>query len=312
MRKLVIIALALVAGASLHTAQAETADGATKAPQKKAVAAKAGDDKGALASVADSVSYAAGMSMTNGLIPFIHQNMDVDTAFMADFIRGFEETVSKKDIEAMKAYAAGIQIANMLNSRMLPGIKKDFDGTQLNISDELFKQGFLASLKKDYSRWTDAAAEDFFKRRLDEAKAAKDEKLYGANRRAGEQFLAENAKKPGVKVLPSGLQYKELVKGTGDVASVSDEVTVKYEGKLIDGTVFDSSYERKEQTNKFFPSQVIKGWTEALTMMPAGSKWQIFIPYQLAYGSREAGKIKPYSALIFTVELVSVNKSAKK
>ena len=135
MKKLVIIALALVAGASLHTAQAETADGATKAPQKKAVAAKAGDDKGALASVADSVSYAAGMSMTNGLIPFIRQNMDVDTAFMADFIRGFEETVSKKDIEALKAYAAGIQIANMLNSRMLPGIKKDFDGTQLNISD---------------------------------------------------------------------------------------------------------------------------------------------------------------------------------
>ena len=312
MKKLVIIALALVAGASLHTAQAVTPDGATKAQQKKTVAAKAGDNKGALASVADSVSYAAGMSMTNGLIPFIRQNMDVDTAFMADFIRGFEETVSKKDIEALKAYAAGIQIANMLNSRMLPGIKKDFDGTQLNISDELFKQGFLASLKKDYSRWTDAAAEDFFKRRLDEAKAAKDEKLYGANRRAGEQFLAENAKKPGVKVLPSGLQYKELVKGTGDVASVSDEVTVKYEGKLIDGTVFDSSYERKEQTNKFFPSQVIKGWTEALTMMPAGSKWQIFIPYQLAYGSREAGKIKPYSALIFTVELVSVNKQAKK
>ena len=156
MKKLIIIALALVAGASLHTAQAVTADGVTKTPKKKAVAVKAGDDKGALASVADSVSYAAGMSMTNGLIPFIRQNMDVDTAFMADFIRGFEETVSKKDIEALKAYAAGIQIANMLNSRMLPGIKKDFDGTQLNISDELFKQGFLASLKKDYSRWTDA------------------------------------------------------------------------------------------------------------------------------------------------------------
>ena len=85
---------------------------------------------------------------------------------------------------------------------------------------------------------------------------------------------------------------------------------MKYEGKLVDGTVFDSSYERKEQTNKFRPSQVIKGWTEALTKMPVGSKWQLFIPYQLAYGDRDMGKIKPYSALIFTVELISIEKSS--
>lgn len=293
MKKFIIIALALVAGASLPKANATTAY-----------------DK-PLRTVADSVSYAAGMSMTNGLIPYIQQNLDVDTTYMAYFIRGFEEAVGKDNAEALKAYAAGIQIANMVNKRMLPGIKGDFEGTQQTISDELFKQGFLASLKKDHSTWTQAAADDFFKRRMDEAKAAKDEKLYGANRRAGEQFLADNAKKPGVKVLPSGLQYKELVKGTGDVATANDEVTVKYEGKLIDGTVFDSSYERTEQTNKFRPNQVIKGWTEALTMMPEGSKWQLFIPYQLAYGSREAGKIKPYSALVFTVELISVNKTAK-
>lgn len=293
MKKQILIALAIVAGASLHT----TDTCAQNAPQ--------------LRTAADSVSYAAGKAMTNGLIPFIQQNMDVDTTHMADFIKGFEESVNKKDLEAMKAYAAGVQIANMVNKRMLPGIKGEFEGAQQTISDELFKQGFLASLKKDNSLMTDAAAEELYKQKAEEAKAAKDEKLYGANRRAGEQFLAENAKKPGVKVLPSGLQYKELVKGKGAVATVNDEVTVKYEGKLIDGTVFDSSYERKEQTNKFLPSQVIKGWTEALTMMPAGSKWQLFIPYQLAYGSREAGKIKPYSALIFTVELVNVNKAAK-
>jgi FKBP-type peptidyl-prolyl cis-trans isomerase FklB len=140
-------------------------------------------------------------------------------------------------------------------------------------------------------------------------KAEKEEKLYGANRKAGEDFLAANAKQPGVTVLPSGLQYKVLTKGTGEVPKISDEVIVKYEGKLIDGTVFDSSYERKEQTNKFRPSQVIKGWTEALTLMPVGSKWQIFVPQELAYGSREAGKIKPFSALIFTVELVGIEKA---
>ena len=94
------------------------------------------------------------------------------------------------------------------------------------------------------------------------------------------------------------------------MATERDEVTVKYEGRLIDGTVFDSSYERKEQTNTFRPTQVIKGWTEALLMMPVGSKWELYIPYDLAYGERQAGKIKPYSTLVFTVEVVGVKKAA--
>ena len=101
-----------------------------------------------------------------------------------------------------------------------------------------------------------------------------------------------------------------LVKGEGEVASERDDVTVKYEGRLIDGTVFDSSYERKDQTSTFRPSQVIKGWTEALLMMPVGSKWELYIPYNLAYGERAAGKIKPYSALVFTVEVVDVKKAS--
>ena len=110
---------------------------------------------------------------------------------------------------------------------------------------------------------------------------------------------------------PSGLQYKVLVKGNGEIPSVDDEVTVKYEGRLIDGTVFDSSYKRPGETSKFRPNQVIKGWTEALTMMPVGSKWELYIPQNLAYGERQAGKISPYSTLIFTVEMVSVEKAKK-
>ena len=136
---------------------------------------------------------------------------------------------------------------------------------------------------------------------------AKDEKLYGPNRDAGRKFLAENAKKEGVVVMPSGLQYKVLVQGTGDIPQKTEKVKVNYEGRLIDGKVFDSSYKRGEPT-EFRPDQVIKGWTEALTMMPVGSKWQLYIPYELAYGERDMGEIKPYSALVFDVEMISIDR----
>ena len=96
---------------------------------------------------------------------------------------------------------------------------------------------------------------------------------------------------------------------TGNVADVNDEVVVKYEGRLIDGTIFDSSYERNPQTSKFRPNQVIKGWTEALSMMPEGSKWELYIPENLAYGERQAGKIPAFSTLIFTVEVDEVIKA---
>jgi FKBP-type peptidyl-prolyl cis-trans isomerase FklB len=121
-------------------------------------------------------------------------------------------------------------------------------------------------------------------------------------------WLAENAKKEGVVTLPSGLQYKVLTAGTGEVATKDDNVTVRYEGKTIDGNIFDSSYKRNPDTSTFRPDQVIKGWTEALTSMPAGSTWMLYIPQELAYGSRAAGQIKPYSTLIFKVELVKIDR----
>ena len=124
----------------------------------------------------------------------------------------------------------------------------------------------------------------------------------------GKQWLADNAKKPGVVTLPSGLQYKVITNGTGDKPSATDEVVVKYEGKLIDGTVFDSSYKRTPDTSSFRADQVIAGWTEALQLMAPGSKWELYIPQDLAYGAREMGSIPAYSTLIFTVELLKVNK----
>ncbi|MBV6655378.1 MAG: FKBP-type peptidyl-prolyl cis-trans isomerase [Mameliella sp.] len=122
----------------------------------------------------------------------------------------------------------------------------------------------------------------------------------------GEDFLAENAKREGIKVTESGLQYEVLKEGTGEKPSASSKVSVHYHGTLIDGTVFDSSVERGEPTS-FGVNQVIKGWTEALQLMPQGSKWKLYIPADLAYGPRGAGgKIGPYETLIFEVELLEI------
>ena len=255
----------------------------------------------------DSVSYAGGMAITNGLVPFLLQQ-NVDTTLMADFVRGFMEAVKVSDDPKQKAYMVGMNIAQQVNERMLPGIKKEFEGTPDSIITSLFYRGFADALLKDTTHFTQSAAESYFTMKQKADKAIREEKLYGANRDAGRKFLEDNAKQPDVVTLPSGLQYKVLVKGEGEVPQSSDKVRVHYEGRLLDGTVFDSSYKR-EEPSEFTPTQVIRGWTEALTMMPVGSKWQLYIPYELAYGERGAGAdIKPYSMLIFDVELLEIVK----
>lgn len=122
----------------------------------------------------------------------------------------------------------------------------------------------------------------------------------------GNQFLEENAKKEGVISLPSGLQYEILEAGSGPVPEGTSRVTVHYEGRLIDGSVFDSSY-RRNQTATFGVRQVISGWTEALQLMPQGSKWRLYIPSELGYGARGAGSIPPNAVLIFDVELLGIS-----
>lgn len=131
-------------------------------------------------------------------------------------------------------------------------------------------------------------------------------KIAGETKAAGEAFLAENAKRKGVKVTESGLQYEVLEATIGQKPKATDKVRVHYEGTLIDGTVFDSSYKRGESIT-FGLNQVIKGWTEGLQLMSIGSKYKLYLPYQLAYGERGAGaNIPPYAALIFTVELLGI------
>jgi FKBP-type peptidyl-prolyl cis-trans isomerase FklB len=257
----------------------------------------------------DSLSYAGGYANTNGLIPFLQQQYKVDTAYMADFIQGLKDARQKGNDPRFIAYNAGAQIQQMLEQRMIAGVKTALTDAPDSLVLDLFYSGFFASLAKDSTLFKQEDAQKYFEEKMKYNEDVKKETLYGENRRKGEQFLAENSTKDSVVTLPSGLQYKVLTMGTGEKPKASQEVTVKYEGRLVDGTVFDSSYSRKDQTTKFRANQVIKGWTEALQLMPVGSKWELYIPYSLAYGDRQSGKIPPYSALIFTVELVDITGS---
>ena len=301
MKKSLIIALALVAGASLSTVDA--------AKKKKVVVKEEAPVVEAfkLATSSDSISYTAGMTSTVGLVNYLLQQR-VDTAYMADFVNGFNETVSKNlDDPKQKAYMMGISIAQQLVDRMLPGVKKELEGTADSIVSSAFFKGFCDAMMQDTTFFKVSDAEKSFKAKMETIQAEKEERLYGANRNAGRQFLAENAKKDGVITLPSGLQYKVLTQGTGAVPTTSDKVKVHYEGRLIDGTVFDASRKHGDEPTEFRPTDVIKGWTEGLQLMSVGDKYKFFIPYDLGYGEQGAGNdIKPYATLIFEVELVSI------
>lgn len=301
MKKTILLALAFVASASLYTAT-----GATKKKVVKKVEAPA-EQPVKLMSSSDSVSYAAGMSQTNGLMTYLVQQQNVDTAYMADFVSGFKEMI-KGDNPKLKAQMVGMMIASQMKERMIPGITKEFQDSPDSIVPTLLYRGFADALQNDSSVFKQADAEKYFKDKLMADKAAKEEKLWGPNRDAGRKFLAENVKNDSVVTLPSGLQYKVLYMGDGEVPKVDDKVLVNYEGRLIDGTVFDASRKHGDKPVEFRPNQVIKGWTEALTMMPVGSKWTLYIPYELAYGERESGQIKPYSALIFDVVLEGIDR----
>lgn len=300
MKKIFLLAIAVVACATFNTAEAAKKN---KKSKKNKTEAKAPVK---MVTASDSISYAAGVAMTNGLLPYLINNQGVDTAYMADFVRGFNDIVAGGDNPQMKAYAAGMAIANQVKGQMLGGLQGEFAGTPDSISKENFFRGFTDALTGDTTVMKQADAESLFAKKSAEARAAKQEREFGANRDAGRKFLAENKTKPGVQTTASGLQYKVLTKGEGAMPKATDRVMVHYEGRLVDGTVFDASSKHGSEPMVFGANQVIKGWTEALCMMPVGSKWELYIPYELAYGERNAGMIKPYSMLIFTVELVGI------
>lgn len=199
------------------------------------------------------------------------------------------------------SYAIGLSVGKSLHRDsvdvdphiVLQGLEDALAGNKFLLSDDEVK-ATMATLQED------------IRKKQEEKRLA----LIETNKKDGEAFLASNGTKEGVVTLQSGLQYKVLTQGTGPKPAATDSVVCNYRGTLLDGTEFDSSYKRGQPAT-FAVSQVIKGWTEALQLMPAGSKWQLFIPSDLAYGERGQGPtIGPNTTLVFEVELLSIQDKA--
>ena len=203
------------------------------------------------------------------------------------------------------SYALGMDIG----SKVGPSLKKQ----SIDVDPALVSQGLKDAMSGGKTRLTDQEAQTVLtdmQAEVNKQRQEKQEKAAAANKTEGDAFLAANKSKEGVVTLPSGLQYKILKEGTGPKPASSDTVTCNYRGTLVNGTEFDSSAKHGGEPAKFVVSQIIKGWTEALQLMPVGSKWQLFVPPSLAYGDRGAGaEIGPETTLIFDVELVSIEKA---
>ena len=261
-----------------------------------------------LTSRLDTLSYAVGLSQTQGLVEYLKNRLNINTTFMDDFVQGLREGVAARANEQQQARYADIQIGQQIGNQMLKGINKDLfgDDATKSISLDLFMQGFICGATGQQGLMTLNEANEKASRLMESIKEENAMAEYGPNKKAGEDFLAENAKKADVKILDCGVQYKVIKQGTGAIPTKSQKVKVHYEGRLIDGTIFDSSYNRKSPTD-FRCDQVIKGWTEALSHMPVGSTWEVYIPQELAYGARKMGNdIKPFSMLIFKIELLDI------
>ena len=264
--------------------------------------------KASLKSDVDTMSYAIGLAQTQGLKEYLVGSLGVDTAYMAEFIKGLNEGANAGDNKKKAAYYAGIQIGQQISTRMIKGINHEVfgDDSTKTISMKNFMAGFVAGTTGKGALMTVDSAQNVAQALMRAIKAREMEKTYGPNKEAGEKFLAANAKKDGVKTLPSGVQYKVIKEGTGAIPADTSLVKVHYEGRLLNDSVFDSSYKRGEPIN-LRCNQTIKGWTDAMVHMPAGSIWEVYIPQDLAYGEREQGIIKPFSMLIFKIELLEVN-----
>lgn len=222
-------------------------------------------------------------------------------------LNGFAQDATEIKLESREAkisYSIGVNIGN--------DIKRSFERQGVEVTPSILAKGIQDALSDSEKLMSDEEMMQLlkvFQQEMQEkmmAQSAKKNASADANKEAGEAFLAKNRSREGVVSLPSGLQYEVIQAGTGKSPSATDTVEVHYKGTLIDGKEFDSSYKRGQPAT--FPvNGVIKGWTEALQLMKEGAKWKLYIPSDLAYGSRGAGSdIGPNSTLVFDVELLQV------
>lgn len=266
--------------------------------------------KADLKSDVDSMSYAIGLAQSQYVRQAIQQGQVIDTTYMDEFVKGINEGVNAGDDKKKAAYIMGLQVGQQLSTQLVKGINNEVYGSDSTktISLKNLLAGFITGATGKKGLFSVDSANTVAQTKMEAIKSKTMLKEFGANKTAGEKFLAENKSKPGVVTLPSGLQYKVIKEGKGAIPTDTTQVKVQYEGRTIDGKVFESSYTNNQGPMSIQPRQFIKGWTEALTHMPEGSVWEVYIPQELGYGSRQAGSIKPFSTLIFKIELVKVEK----
>ncbi|MBO7138755.1 MAG: FKBP-type peptidyl-prolyl cis-trans isomerase [Bacteroidaceae bacterium] len=266
-----------------------------------------GTPKANLKDDVDTLSYAIGIAQTQGLKEYLTQRMNVDTTYIDEFIKGLNEGANAGDNKKKAAYYAGIQIGQQVSQQMIKGINYEIFGEDSvnTVSLKNFMAGFIAGTTGKNALMTVEEASATAQAKMEAVKARVMEEKFGDWKKQCEDYMAEIAKKEGIKELGDGVYYEVLTEGTGAIPADTNKVSVNYEGKLLNDTIFDSSYQRGEPA-KFRCNQVIPGWTKALTNMPVGSTWMVYIPQEQAYGDRDTGKISPFSCLIFKIELLGI------
>ena len=248
-----------------------------------------------LNSMIDSVNYAFGYLNGNEIAQYVllmDSTGEMHKEFFANINKGLASNVKNPQLNHM-----GEQIGKSIKDQEAQGLIGE---PSLATDFELIKQGFINGLLGYEEQMTGEVAGEYIQSTMNTIK-------YGNTKEDGEKFLAENALREGVITTASGLQYEVIKMGKGKKPVATDKVKVHYHGTLTNGIVFDSSVDRNEPIT-FGLTQVIAGWTEALQLMPVGSKFKLYIPHQLGYGSQQAGSIPPYSTLIFEVELLGIEK----
>lgn len=250
----------------------------------------------------DSLSYAYGVGYGSHITTNILKGDSAGVNYDA-FLKGLKDGLKDGD-STTTYYALGLNIGTTLKSDAEKGIMED---SALTMNLSIIKKALFTAIEKGELQMSEEQASTFLQTIVQQKQQEAMEKQFGGNKKAGEDFLAKNKEKQGVVTTASGLQYEIIKEGKGAKPSATDKVKVHYTGTLIDGTVFDSSVQRGEPA-EFPVNAVIKGWTEALQLMPVGSKWKLYIPQELAYGERSQNPIPPFSTLIFEVELLSIEK----
>lgn len=273
-------------------------------------AAKGGD----LKDEADTLCYALGMNM-GGQIKAYAGQMGIDSTYLEEVVKGFEEGSNLQGDAKKKAYLFGVFLTyqSMEGNGMQPGIR---EGLQKEIYGEdstktinlgMLMDAFRAAALEKSTKFHKDSVQSIMQSVSERLQARKMEKEFGAWKKENEAYNQKLAKNPELKPLGDGVYYKEIKAGNGAKPTATDKVKINYEGKLINDTVFDSSYKRGEAAE--MPLQgVVPGFSKALSQMPVGATWEIYIPAEQGYGTQNMGEIKPFSTLIFKVDMLSIVK----